>query len=77
VDIVLWAIDWKSRVVGEDVEEGEGVVRVLIGEQSAEDMHKDGNMQDSLVSKMTELQVCRSAQALGHMSSTRLKFCLF
>lgn len=53
--MVLWAIDWKSTVVGEDVEEGEGVVRVLIGEQSAEDSHKDGNMQDSLVSKMSEL----------------------
>jgi hypothetical protein len=53
--MVLWAIDWKSRVVGEDVGEGEGAVRVLIGEQNAEDTHKDGNMQDSLVTKMLEM----------------------
>jgi hypothetical protein len=32
-----------------------GVVRVLIGEQTVEDMHGDGSMQDSLVSKVSEL----------------------
>lgn len=64
-------------MVGEDVEEGEGVGKVLIGEQSAEDIHRDGDMQDSLGDTMSGLQDCRSARALGCMPSIRLQFSLF
>jgi hypothetical protein len=64
-------------VVGEDVVEGERVVRVLIGGQSAEDMHKDGSIQDSLVSEVSGPQRCPFEQVLGCMSSIRLKCSLF
>jgi hypothetical protein len=47
-------------MVGEDVDERERVVRVLIGEDRVEDMHNEGNLQDSLL----ELQDCPPAQVV-------------
>jgi len=38
-------------MVGENVEGGKRVIRVVIGEERVEDMHKDGNLQNSLVSE--------------------------